>query len=130
MKRSYLLLISLGGIASMNAQLVIEPQISEPQSQTYYVAILSATRGENCGAYFSVTPMPQARRGQPQTYYIANLSNTDGANCGEYVSVVPIPQTSYVSPVFPNLASPLMSAGIWESPEAVDRKLSADDPDP
>ncbi|MFZ4773697.1 MAG: hypothetical protein ACOYK9_06900, partial [Chlamydiia bacterium] len=79
-------------VDSANAQLVLQPQVSQSQTHVYYVANLSATRGEDCGAYYSVTPMPQSPRGQPQTYYIGNLSSNDGANCGEYVSVSPVPQ--------------------------------------
>jgi hypothetical protein len=107
MKYHLLSLIYLSAFGVANAQLVIQPQISQPQTQTYYVANLSATRGEDCGAYYSVTPMTQAPQGQPQTYYIANLSANDGANCGEYVSVSPVPQTTYPSPVLSNLSSPL-----------------------
>ena len=130
MRVSLLLLFFTASIAPMYAQLVIESPISQPQTQTYYVANLSATRGEDCGAYYSVTPMPQAPQGQPQTYYIANLSANDGANCGEYVSVSPIPQATYPAPTFPNLSSPVIPAQDVETPEAVDSELSADDPDP
>ena len=132
MKTLSAVLLFLGVIASANAQLVIQPQITQPQTQTYYVANLSATRGEDCGAYYSVTPMPQAPQGQPRTYYIANLSANDGANCGEYVSVSPVPQATYPAPSFPNLSSPslVMPARDVESPEAVDSEPSADDPDP
>jgi hypothetical protein len=129
-KQSYLVLIFLAVMASMNAQLVIQPQITQPQTQTYYVANLSATRGEDCGAYYSVTPMPQAPQGQPQTYYIANLSANDGANCGEYVSVSPIPQATYPAPTFPNLSSSLRPIEFSDSSLQIDHESSAEDPDP
>jgi len=114
----------------MYAQLVVQPQITQPQPQTYYVANLSATRGEDCGAYYSVTPMPQAPQGQPQTYYIANLSANDGANCGEYVSVSPVPQATHPAPVFPNLSSPFRPIEFSESSLEMDHESPAEDPDP
>jgi hypothetical protein len=119
-------------IASANAQLVIQPPITQPQTQTYYVANLSATRGEDCGAYYSVTPMPQAPQGQPQTYYIANLSANDGANCGEYVSVSPVSQATYQNqkPLFPNLSSPVMPVQFSDSSLELDHESPAEDPDP
>jgi hypothetical protein len=130
MKHYSLVLIFIVAIGSANAQLVIQTQISQPQTQTYYVANLSATRGEDCGAYYSVTPMPQAPQGQPQTYYIANLSANDGANCGEYVSVSPVPQTTYPSPLFPNLSTPVMPVQFSESSSEIDHESLAEDPDP
>jgi hypothetical protein len=130
MKKNSFYLIFLAVIASVNAQLVIQPLISQPQTQTYYVANLSATRGEDCGAYYSVTPMPQAPQGQPQTYYIANLSANDGANCGEYVSVSPVPQATHPAPVFPNLSSPLLPTPYSESSSEIDHESPAEDPDP
>ena len=117
-------------MASMNAQLMIQPEIFQPETQTYYVANLSATRGEDCGAYYSVTPMPQAPRGQPQTYYIANLSANDGANCGEYVLVSPIPQPNYAAPTFPSLLSPVTPVQYSGPSMELDSGTSADDPDP
>jgi hypothetical protein len=130
MKTLSAVLIFVGTIASTYAQLVIQPQFTKPQTQTYYVANLSATRGEDCGAYYSVTPMPQARRGQPQTYYIANLSANDGANCGEYVSVSPVPQSTYQTPAFPNLSSPVMPVQFSDSLLEMDHESLAEDPDP
>jgi len=130
MKHRLLVLIFIVVIASANAQLVIQPQITQPQPQTYYVANLSATRGEDCGAYYSVTPMPQAPQGQPQTYYIANLSANDGANCGEYVSVSPIPQATYPASSFPNLSSPLRTIEFSDSSLEIDHESPAEDPDP
>jgi hypothetical protein len=130
MIRPLLLPIFVVAVSSMNAQLVIQPQITQPQTQTYYVANLSATRGEDCGAYYSVTPMPQAPQGQPQTFYIANLSANDGANCGEYVSVAPVPQMTYPSPLFPNLSSPVMPVQFSDSSLELDHESPAEDPDP
>ena len=130
MKTLSAVLIFLGVFASANAQLVIQPQITQTQPQTYYVANLSATRGEDCGAYYSVTPMPQAPQGQPQTYYIANLSANDGANCGEYVSVSPIPQATYPTPTFPNLSSPLSPVQFSDSSLELDHESAAEDSDP
>ena len=130
MKTLSALLIFIGTIISTYAQLVIQPQITQTQTQTYYVANLSATRGEDCGAYYAVTPMPQAPQGQPQTYYIANLSDNDGANCGEYVSVSPVPQTTYLAPVFPNLSSPFRPIEFSESSLEMDHESPAEDPDP
>ena len=130
MKTLSAVLIFVGTIASTYAQLVIQPQISQPQTQTYYVANLSASRGDDCGAYYSVTPMPQAPRGQPQTYYIANLSANDGANCGEYVSVSPVPQSTYQTPLFPNLSSPVMPVQFSDSLLEMDHESPAEDPDP
>jgi hypothetical protein len=125
-----LLLIFTAAIAPMYAQLVIESSISQPQTQTYYVANLSATRGEDCGAYYSVTPMPQAPQGQPQTYYIANLSANDGADCGEYVSVSPVPQATYPTPTLPNLSSLVMPVQFSEPSSEMDHESPAEDPDP
>ena len=130
MKTLSAVLIFLGVIASAKAQLVIQPQITQPQTQTYYVANLSATRGEDCGAYYSVTPMPQAPQGQPQTYYIANLSANDGANCGEYVSVSPVPHATYPTPALPNLLSPLRPIEFSDSSLQIDHESPAEDPDP
>jgi len=130
MKTLSAVLIFLGVIASAKAQLVIQPQITQPQPQTYYVANLSATRGEDCGAYYSVTPMPQAPQGQPQTYYIANLSANDGANCGEYVSVSPVPQATYPAPTFQNLSSPVIPVQFSDSSLEIDHESPAEDPDP
>jgi hypothetical protein len=130
MKTLSAVLIFVGTISSTYAQLVIQPQISQPQTQTYYVANLSATRGEDCGAYYSVTPMPQAPQGQPQIFYIANLSANDGANCGEYVSVSPVPQTTYPSPVFPNLSTPVMPVQFSESSSEIDHESLVERPDP
>ena len=130
MKTLSAVLIFVGTIASTYAQLVIQPQFTKPQTQTYYVANLSATRGEDCGAYYSVTPIPQAPQGQPQNYYIANLSENDGANCGEYVSVSPVPQTTYLAPAFPNLSSPLRPIEFSESSLEMDHESPAEDPDP
>ena len=130
MKHHLLTLIYLSVFGEANAKLVIQPQITQPQPQTYYVANLSATRGEDCGAYYSVTPMPQAPQGQPQTFYIANLSANNGANCGEYVSVSPVPQTTYPTPVFPNLSSPLRPIEFSESSLEIDHESPAEDPDP
>ena len=130
MKYHLLSLIYLSAFGVANAQLVIQPQIKQPQPQTYYVANLSATRGEDCGAYYSVTPMPQSPQGQPETYYIANLSVNDGANCGEYVSVSPVPQTTYLAPSFPNLSSPLRPIEFSESSSEMDHESPTEDPDP
>jgi hypothetical protein len=130
MKRFLLTLIYVAAICSANAQLVIQPQIAQPQTQTYYVANLSATRGEDCGAYYSVTPMSQTPQGQPQTYYIANLSANDGAKCGEYVSVSPLPQPTYPSPTFPSLLSPVIPIQYSTPSMELDSGTSADDPDP
>jgi hypothetical protein len=130
MKYRLLYLIYLSAFGAANAQLIIQPQITQPQPQTYYIANLSATRGEDCGAYYSVTPMPQAPQGQPQTYYIANLSANDGADCGEYVSVSPVPQATYPTPVFPNLSSPLRPIEFSESSLEIDHESPAEDSDP
>jgi hypothetical protein len=132
MKTLSAVLIVVGTIASTYAQLVIQPQISQTQTQTYYIANLSATRGEDCGAYYSVTPIPQAPQGQPQNYYIANLSANDGANCGEYVSVSPVPQATYQNqkPLFPNLSSPVMPVQFSDSSLELDHESPAEDPDP
>ena len=130
MKYLLLSLIYLSTFGVAKAQLVIQPQITQPQPQTYYVANLSATRGEDCGAYYSVTPMPQSPQGQPKTYYIANLSANDGANCGEYVSVSPIPQATYPAPTFPNLSSSLRPIEFSDSSLQIDHESSAEDPDP
>jgi hypothetical protein len=130
MKQFSLVLMFIVAIGSANAQLVIQPQITQPQTQTYHVANLSATRGEDCGAYYSVTPMPQAPQGQPQTFYIANLSANNGANCGEYVSLSPVPQATYPAPVFPNLSSPVMPVQFSESSSEMDHESHAEDPDP
>ena len=130
MKYHLLSLIYLSDFGIANAQLVIQPPITQPQTQTYYVANLSATRGEDCGAYYSVTPMPQAPQGQRQIFYIANLSANDGANCGEYVSVSPVPQTTYPAPAFPNLSSPVMPVQFSESSSEIDHESLAEHPDP
>jgi len=130
MKNIEFVFVFVCAVDSANAQLVIQPQFTKPQTQTYYVANLSATRGEDCGAYYSVTPMPQAPQGQPQTYYIANLSANDGANCGEYVSVSPIPQATYPASSFPNLSSPLRTIEFSDSSLEIDHESPAEDPDP
>ena len=114
---AFLFIITILGLAALNAQVFYQPQ-------TYYVANLSATRGEDSGAYYSVTPMPAAPQGQPQTYYIANLSSTDGANCGEYVAVTPQPQITYPKPVIQNLASPFFPVQYSESSLGVDSSMS------
>jgi len=130
MKYHLFSLIYLSAFGVANAQLVIQPPITQPQTQTYYVANLSATRGEDCGAYYSVTPMPQAPQGQPQTFYIANLSANNGANCGEYVSLSPVPQATYPAPVFPNLSSPLSPVQFSDSSLEMDHESPAEDSDP
>jgi hypothetical protein len=117
------LLITLLGVSAVDAQVPYQPQ-------TYYVANLSATRGEDCGAYYSVTPMPAAPKGQPQVYYIANLSSTDGADCSEYVTVTPQSQITYPTPVIQNLASPLFPVQSSELSLGVDGSMSEGESDP
>jgi len=114
---AFTLLITVLGVSATNAQVPYQPQ-------TYYVANLSATRGEDCGAYYSVTPMPAVPQGQPQAYYIANLSSTDGANCGEYVTVTPQPQITYPMPTLQ------MPVQYMDSSSGVDRSMSEGESDP
>jgi len=114
---AFTLLLHVLGVSAVDAQVPY-------QSQTYYVANLSATRGEDCGAYYSVTPMPAAPQGQPQAYYIANLSSTDGANCGEYVTVTPQPQITYP------MATLQMPVQFMDSSSGIDRSMSEGESDP
>ena len=114
---AFTLLIAVLRVSAVDAQVPYQPQ-------TYYVANLSATSGEDCGAYYSVTPMPAVSQGQPQAYYIANLSSTDGANCGEYVTVTPQPQITYPMPTLQ------MPVQFMDSSSGVDRSMSDGEPDP
>jgi len=120
---AFALMIIALGVSAVDAQVPY-------QQKTYYVANLSATRGEGFGAYYSVTPMPAVPQGQSQAYYIANLSSTDGANCGEYVTLTPQSQITYPMPAIQNLASPLFPVQCSESLLGVDRSMSDGESDP
>jgi len=62
----------------------IQQPIQQPQTQTIYVANLSATDGRDAGAYYQVTTLPQpvqepAYRMNPVIFQQSNQKNNDQA---------------------------------------------------